>query len=404
MSAWNYAPLAQLGKITTGSTPKSTDPDNYDGPIPFVTPSDLGSLAPIFSAARSLSTAGARTARVLPTGSVLVCCIGTVGKIGIAGTPLATNQQINAITFRNDLVDSRYGLHALHFMKTEVLSLSSATTMPIISKSRFEKLKIPVPPISVQQNIANALDYTEVLRVRRRETIALLDNLSQYIFLDMFGNPTQNPMGWPVATLNEITSEFRYGTSNKSSTTGYPVLRIPNVLGGSLNISEMKTVQVTASELDRLRLVDGDLLFVRTNGNPDYVGRCAIFTREAIETTGFPSGDFIYASYLIRARLREGNCNPVYIREFLLGPDGRRALRKQSKTSAGQFNINTQGLAGIRLTIPPLRLQEEFAQRIARVEQLKGTHSTHLAELDALFASLQHRAFRGELCTDSPAA
>jgi type I restriction enzyme S subunit len=88
----------------------------------------------------------------------------------------------------------------------------------------------------------------------------------------------------------------------------------------------------------------------------------------------------------------------------LSGPAGRRALREQSKTSAGQFNINIQGLGGIHLAIPPLKLQEEFAQRISRVEHLKDTHLTHLAELDTLFASLQHRAFRGELWADSPAA
>ena len=91
------------------------------------------------------------------------------------------------------------------------------------------------------------------------------------------------------------------------------------------------------------------------------------------------------------------NIAPVFLREYLLGEDGRRQLRSRSKTSAGQFNINTESLAAIPVPVPPLDLQREFARRVAAVEKLKTSQRAALTELDALFASLQHRAFRGEL-------
>ncbi|MGO1056955.1 restriction endonuclease subunit S [Crossiella sp. CA198] len=297
-----------------------------------------------------------------------------------------------------------------HWMLTpEFTSLASKQQgrilLPKINAKELSALPVPVPDNGEQQRIARALHQVDVLRAKRREAIALLDNLARSIFLDMFGDPRTNPMDWPITPLGQVVAEFRYGTSEKSSEIGHPTLRIPNILGGTLDMSIIKNVPVSESEFHRLRLVDGDLLFVRTNGNPDYVGRCAVFSESTVLGAGFPSNGFIYASYLIRARLHRDVIDSVYVREYLLGTSGRAALKSKSKTSAGQFNINIHGLSDIRLPLPPIELQEKFAQRIKKLEEAKQTHSSHLLELDALFASVQYRAFRGELWPDTvPAA
>jgi type I restriction enzyme S subunit len=142
---------------------------------------------------------------------------------------------------------------------------------------------------------------------------------------------------------------------------------------------------------------NGDILFVRTNGNPDFVGRCAVFDYQLVANTGFPEDEFIFASYLIRARLALELIVPIFLREFLLGTSGRRELRSRCKTSAGQFNINIEGLGAISIPIPPIFLQKEFSHHVEAVEKLKTAHRASLSELDTLFAALQHRAFRGEL-------
>ncbi len=261
----------------------------------------------------------------------------------------------------------------------------------------FLSILVPLPPIAEQKRIAEILDRTQSLISKRKEAIAKLDTLTQSIFIEMFGDPVTNPKGWDINPLSKLTYEFRYGSSNKSQTTGKPALRIPNVCGGSLNLLDLKLVPVDASEFERLRLKNGDILFVRTNGNPDFVGRCAVFDYKLVAKTGFPEDEFIFASYLIRARINLNLIAPIFLREFLLGTSGRRELRSRCKTSAGQFNINIEGLGAISIPLPPLQLQKEFAQRVEAVEKLKARHRASLSQLQALFASLQHRAFRGEL-------
>jgi type I restriction enzyme S subunit len=261
----------------------------------------------------------------------------------------------------------------------------------------LRRSSIVLPPLPEQRRIAELLDRAEALRAKRRAALAQLDTLTQAIFLDMFGDPATNPKKWLMVPLRDLVSEFRYGTSTKSGLHGKPALRIPNVVDGNIDVSDLKLVPLEPREFERLRLVDGDVLFVRTNGNPDFVGRCAVFDRTSVVTSGLPTDAFVFASYLIRARLHTDQVTPAFLREFMLGPEGRRRLRARSKTSAGQFNINTESLGAIPVPVPAHSLQTDFAHRIAAVEHLKGSNRASLAELDTLFASLQHRAFRGEL-------
>jgi len=249
----------------------------------------------------------------------------------------------------------------------------------------FLDMEVPFPPLDVQRRIVAILDKTDELRTKRRQALALLDALRLSIFDSMFrgGN-------FPTTKLAAVAT-FRYGSSNKSGPEGINCLRIPNVAGREIDWNGLKRVPVTDDELQRLRLRDGDLLFVRSNGNPDFVGRSAVFAAHDEE-------DAIYASYLIRARFEcDSPLTPLFVNSFLATNDGQNQLRAGAKTSAGQYNINIQALGGLRIPAPPLSLQSEFAARIAAVERLRETHRKHLGELDVLFAALQHRAFKGEL-------
>lgn len=307
-----------------------------------------------------------------------------------------------------DRVDARY---LLHFLRQDCIRIDGKRKMTgsagqrRVPKHFLETLEIPLPPIAEQKRIAAILDKAEELRGLRRRALSQLDAIAQSIFLEMFGDPATNPKGWTILSLANLVSEFRYGSSNKSQPYGKPALRIPNVIGGSLDLADLKLVPVDDSEFERLRMQNGDILFVRTNGNPDFVGRCAVFDYRLVANTGFAEDKFIFASYLIRARLALESIMPLFLREFLLGTSGRRELRSRCKTSAGQFNVNIPSLGAIPIPIPPLSLQQEFARRVEAIEQLKTTHRESLAQLDTLFACLQYRAFspsetlreRGEL-------
>lgn len=235
------------------------------------------------------------------------------------------------------------------------------------------------------------LDLVDGLRAARRRSIECVRGLSGAIFQEMFGAPR----GLPSGRLADIVREFRYGTSNKSGTSGSPVLRIPNIVGQELDLSAMKLVALTTAELGRLSLEEGDVLFVRSNGNPDYVGRCSMFSREAVRAAGLSPDGVVFASYLIRARLDQGRVDPVFVREYLASSDGRRMLRSRCKTSAGQYNINIEGLGSVELPLPPLSLQSDFTSRVTRIQVHRDRSIRQLASLDRMFESLQHHAFSG---------
>jgi type I restriction enzyme S subunit len=298
-----------------------------------------------------------------------------------------------------EIVDMRFLGHAWNspFVRKQIESAARTTNGTFkVNQTMIENILIPLPPIGEQRRIVDVLDRTDALRGMRQQTLAILGELTTSLFVDLFGDPLAG-MKWPSLPFASIVKEFRYGTSNKSGTEGYPALRIPNVIGGSLDLTEIKTVPVSESEQARLRLADGDILFVRTNGNPSYVGRCAAFRENDLTATNYRSDQFIYASYLIRARLDQAHALPDFVREFMLSVAGRKAMLERCKTSAGQYNINIDGLGSIEIPLPPLELQEVFSAKLRQIDALRANVRRGERELGVLFESLQARAFRGEL-------
>jgi type I restriction enzyme S subunit len=151
---------------------------------------------------------------------------------------------------------------------------------------------------------------------------------------------------------------------------------------------DLKFVELPATEIGRLKLKKGDLLFVRTNGNPQYIGRCAVFDDER---------DFLFASYLIRARLKESTeLTPNFIQYCLSVPSYRSKIVKETRTTAGNFNINTKGLGALELIVPSRERLGEFEKIQARVKRLLERLQEQAEEADALFNSLSQSVFESQ--------
>ncbi len=171
---WPHRMLFDLGRVVTGGTPPSAMPGMFDGPIPFVTPGDLESDEPV---KRSLTAAGAEESKTVRAGATLVCCIGaTIGKMGISQVRSAFNQQLNAVEWGEE-VNDLYGFAVLQFFKPTIKTWGASTTLPILKKSSFEKIEIPVPPLLRQQEFARRFQAVERLRAAQRESLAGLDEL-----------------------------------------------------------------------------------------------------------------------------------------------------------------------------------------------------------------------------------
>lgn len=296
---------------------------------------------------------------------------------------------------RQDRITPAYAAYFLGSSRvlSRVSGLMHGANLPRISSQALLGLSIPLPSLSEQQRIVATLDAAANLRTLRAQADRRTADLIPALFRKMFGDPSTNQMRWGSALLADLVQEFRYGSSKKSAPSGKPTLRIPNVVGNRIDLAHLKLVPVDDREYERLRLLDGDILFVRTNGNPDYVGRSAVFYSDQVTESGFASDQFIYASYLIRARLKPHCVDPYFLQHYLNAEAGRQDIRARARTAAGQYNINTEGLGELPIPCPPLSLQQEFAARVSEIRALEAKQAESRRRIDDLFQSLLHRAF-----------
>lgn len=160
---WEVVPVGQLGKIVTGTTPRTSIRQFYNGPFPFIAPGDLGESRYVWRTAKTLSLEGLKVSRVIPEGSVVVVCIGaTIGKVALATAKKSTtNQQINTIIPNKDLALAEYLHDALSYRAPDLPSLAGRAAVPIVNKSVFASFLVPQPSLSEQQEIARTLQTVD---------------------------------------------------------------------------------------------------------------------------------------------------------------------------------------------------------------------------------------------------
>lgn len=303
------------------------------------------------------------------------------------------NQHIFLVKPFHDRISKKYFKYALGYSIAEMSNFTHGSTMKHIVRKDFLKHKIPLPTIEEQNRIVKVLDLAQSLIEKRKQAIAYLDNYIKAVFLDMFGDPVSNPKGWERSKLGDLVSEFRYGTNTISDTKQtdlkLPILRIPNIIGEKISYHDLKYSTVDDKEKEKIKLMEGDLLFVRSNGNPAYIGRCAVFEGH------FECG---YASYLIRVRLKndENRVSPQLIRDVINFPTYRRLVLEKAKTTAGNYNINIESLKSLKIIVPPFKLQDSLISISKRTESLKQKMQAQLQELEDNFQVQLQRAFRGE--------
>ena len=299
---------------------------------------------------------------------VLIGRKGTVGAVHYAPQafwPIDTVYYVLAIA--GD--DLRFLYHLLGYLPLKFLN--AATGVPGLSRRDAYALRGAFPPPDEQAAIARILDAVDTALERTRAAVERARGLERSVLEDAFEG-----LHAPRVELRGFAADVRYGTSKVSSDRGWgnPVLRIPNVVGDRLSLSDLAFVQLPPPDIDRLRLVDGDLLLVRTNGNPNYVGRSVVFRSPDARA-------WVYASYLIRVRLKDGLL-PEFVNVFLGLERGRRELLRRVTTSAGNHNINSNSIRLLRLPVPT----SEDAQ--ARIVDLSRACRAHVDALQAKASAL----------------
>lgn len=374
---WEYKKLGEVGQIVTGSTPSTKDESNYSPrEYCFVKPSDLPSqgIADIEETEYFVSQVGLSKSRILPAGSVLVSCIGSIGKIGILTKEACSNQQINAI-IPQDETDSRFIAYSLYAQRFVLESIANAPVVPIINKTDFSKIRIGIPPKSTQLAIVSELDKINELIRLKKEQLKDFDNLAQSLFYEMFGDPVENEKGWEVKKIKDIATEkLSYGSGASAVPFNKSVryIRITDIN----EYGELKDEKVSPNIFDeKYLLAEGDILFARSGAT---VGKTYLHKQNEIPC--------IYAGYLIRLRPNELLVLPNYVYYYTKSNYYKSFICANQRVVA-QPNINAKQYGDLDIPLPPLPLQRLFAQRIEQIEREKSEVQKSIQDLETLLAS-----------------
>ncbi len=290
-----------------------------------------------------------------------------------------------------------HGPYLLRYLKSPVglseyprLGRGTAERRKSISLDALGRIQLVLPPLAEQRRIAAILDEADALIKMARTRRNSLDDAEDSLFAVTLGDT----VGLERRTLADFAREFRYGTSEKSGPSGVPVLRIPNLTGRVVDTTDLKTVSLSPAELSRLELSDQDVLFVRSNGNPNVVGRAGAFA--SVPPAQRDGATWVFASYLIRSRLAEGVSARAVV-ALTRSPIAKRHFRAAASTSAGQYNISIPVLRALPMFDPTSERTTEFERGMDHIERLRTSARRAERFNHELFASLQHRAFRGEL-------
>ena len=287
-----------------------------------------------------------------------------------------------------DKLDSRF---LFHWVKTGVfvqrmVDVATGANYPAVSEAKIKASKIPLPPLDEQKRIAGILDAADALRAKRREALAQLDTLLQSTFLDMFGDPVTNPMGWekpPLEDLCEKVIDCPHSTPRWSG-SGVICLRTSNLGKGEWNWADTRFVieEDYTERTRRSEILPNDIILSREGT----VGVLALVDEGMRLCMG---------QRLVQLRVNDSQLHPRFLLNLLLHDLAPERLSRLITGSTSK-HLNVKELRKLPVLLPPLDLQRRFAVIVASVEQQKAGQRAHLDELDTLFASLQSRAFRGD--------
>jgi type I restriction enzyme S subunit len=280
--------------------------------------------------------------------------------------------------------------------------LSLGDVVPGLKRELANNLIVPLPPLSEQRAIVGVLGVVDSAIELADKVIAkterLKKGLMQQLLTRCIGHKEfkdteigKIPKEWKFLKLEQILSDIRYGTSVKSNIAGQgvPVLGIPNVIGGKIDDSDVRYVVLTETELEGLALKQGDILLVRTNANPDYIGRCAMFDKA--------TGIWVYASYLIMIRPDEEKVIPEYLVRFLQSERGRRQFLSSARTSAGNYNINSKGIQSIAISLPDKVEQQRIAEVLSTADAKLGFERKQKLKLERIKRGLMDLLLTGKV-------
>lgn len=270
-------------------------------------------------------------------------------------------------------------------------------TLPDVGYSRHFKFlketRIPLPPLPIQKRIAEILDAADALKRKDQELLKKYDELAQAIFIDMFGDPVKNEKGWEVKKLKSITTKIGSGatpTGGKTAykTTGISLIRSMNVYDFSFKWKDLAFIDnAQASKLNNVEVMSKDVLFNITGAS---VCRCSIVPDELLPAR--------VNQHVAIIRAKTEFLNPIFLNHLLVSNSVKtNLLGVGSGGGAVMEAITKDQLEQFEIVVPPIKLQNNFEQKINNVFRQKDIDLKSIETTDNLFQTLIQKAFKGEL-------
>lgn len=280
----------------------------------------------------------------------------------------------------NNKLDLRYLFYILSGI--DLTKKTITTSIPGLNRDDLYDTFIKLPPFEEQKRIVDLLDKAEGIRQKREQSIKLADDFLRATFLEMFGDPIENPKGWNVKPLADQIVHANNGISRRrkeDTNEGDIVLRLQDVhYSGIAFDKELNRIKLVDKEKQIARVEYDDLLFIRVNGNPNYVGRTAVF-KSYIEPV-------YHNDHLIRIKL-DNEYQSDFLCYLINSPFSRKLIAQQIKTSAGQHTISQDGILKLMFYRPPIELQEKFINIKNKIESIFYRKDKH----EDLFASISNK-------------
>lgn len=373
--------LDDVCAITMGQSPDSSTYNKERNGLPFFQGNaDFGEIRP------SVRMWCSEPSKIARENDILISVRAPIGALNIANCECCIGRGLAALTVNNDICTREYLWYALSSKIDELNSKGTGSTFKAVNKSTLSETEIPLPPLDEQRHIAATLDKVTDLISKRRQQLDKLDELVKARFVEMFGDPVSNPYDWNLRGLLQL-GDCKNGMNFHSTDIGVNVHCLG--VGDFKNLScisdtsKLPTVSLTGMPSDEYMLKDGDIVFVRSNGNKALVGRSLVVYPATTPTT--------FSGFCIRFRL---HCDEVRA-DYLLRVLKTDSIRnKMAGRGANIQNLNQKILGELQIPVPPLNLQNQFTAFVEQIEKTKVTISQSLEKLETLKKMLMQEYFK----------
>jgi type I restriction enzyme, S subunit len=373
---WDRFKLDEICEVVGGTTPSTTNSDYWEGDNIWLSPVDLPAVGTITEITQSKKMITAKaikdcSLRVLPVGSLVFSTRASIGKIGIVKKPLVTNQGFTNL-IPSKRVNVKYLAYALKHYIPKIETLGNSTTFNEVSRTSFKNFKIPLPPIHLQEQIAETLDKVDALHIKDQELLTKYDQLALAIFYDMFGDPVSNEKGWDMSDLSRIAF-IKPESIISVKTIGLKFVGLENIEKETGNISFSLNTEIKSN---KFKFNEDSILYGKL--------------RPYLKKVALPSFSGVCSTDIYPINCIESN---KYFLASILKSKHFTDYATSSSVGANLPRINKESILSYRTIIPPRKLQQLYGDKIMTLIQSKEIVSKVLKNSDKLFARTMKEYF-----------